>query len=327
MIDRGLIRGQILNGQGGSRVVDWDGISGWKESDGDLWLHLDYSDEQPHPWMSEHAGIEPLIVEFLYAEDTRPRCTHFSTARGDGLMLSLRGINHNPGADPEDMVAVRIWIEQHIVITSRRRKLQVTEEIFRKLDAGDGPQDVSELLVAISQQLMLGVGEALTELDERMDTLEESALSQPDQTLRRTILELRREMIQLRRYMAPQREALSRMVTEKLSWFPDEDRRRLREVTDHVTRHVEDLDAIKDRCSVAYEELTGRIAEESNQRMYILSIVAAIFLPLGFFTGLLGINIGGIPGAEDPSAFGIFMMLMVLVVIGQLTLFRWRRWL
>jgi zinc transporter len=69
------------------------------------------------------------------------------------------------------------------------------------------------------------------------------------------------------------------------------------------------------------------MSEQMNSRMYVLSVVAAIFLPLGFLTGLLGINVGGIPGAEYPLAFGIFIGMLVLVVILQLLIFRWRRWM
>jgi zinc transporter len=73
--------------------------------------------------------------------------------------------------------------------------------------------------------------------------------------------------------------------------------------------------------------LLSRMSEQMNSRMYVLSVVAAIFLPLGFLTGLLGINVGGIPGAEDPFAFLMFIGMLVVVVILQLLVFRWRNWL
>jgi zinc transporter len=61
--------------------------------------------------------------------------------------------------------------------------------------------------------------------------------------------------------------------------------------------------------------------------MYVLSVVAAIFLPLGFFTGLLGINVGGIPGAENPTAFLMFILLLIVLVIIQIAVFKWQKWL
>jgi zinc transporter len=78
---------------------------------------------------------------------------------------------------------------------------------------------------------------------------------------------------------------------------------------------------------VTQEELGNRLSEQLNSRMYVLSVVAAIFLPLGFLTGLFGINVGGIPMAENPQGF-IDIVLMLLLITGlQVVLFRWRRWL
>jgi hypothetical protein len=64
---------------------------------------------------------------------------------------------------------------------------------------------------------------------------------------------------------------------------------RIREVSDRLIRNIEDLDAVRGRAAVTQEELLSRLSEQMNSRMYVLSVVAAIFLPLGFLTGLLGI--------------------------------------
>ena len=64
-----------------------------------------------------------------------------------------------------------------------------------------------------------------------------------------------------------------------------------------------------------------------NQTMYMLSIVAAIFLPLGFLTGLLGINVGGMPGVDNVHAFGITVILLIIIMVVQLLVFRKLKWL
>jgi zinc transporter len=77
----------------------------------------------------------------------------------------------------------------------------------------------------------------------------------------------------------------------------------LREEADRVVRYVEDLDSARERAAVTQEELVNRVSEQINSRTYVLSVAAAIFLPLGFLTGLFGINVGGIALAENPSGF------------------------
>jgi zinc transporter len=137
---------------------------------------------------------------------------------------------------------------------------------------------------------------------------------------------MRRQSISFRRYLAPQREAFNRLYNEKTSWLNDMDRLQLREIADRTTRFVEDLDEVRDRAAVTHEELGSRLAEQLNKRMYVLSIVAAIFLPLGFVTGLLGINVGGIPGAENKSAFLVVCAMLGVVALGIGVLFKFKKW-
>ena len=151
-------------------------------------------------------------------------------------------------------------------------------------------------------------------------------VGEPDQSLRSSLTDLRREAITLRRYLAPQREALGRLQGEQLSWLTELDRLRLREVNDRLIRYVEDLDAVRERAAVAHEELISQLSNQINKRMYVLSVVAAVFLPLGFLTGLLGVNVGGIPGAESPFGFATFTLLLVVIVAVQLWFFIKKRW-
>ncbi len=68
------------------------------------------------------------------------------------------------------------------------------------------------------------------------------------------------------------------------------------------------------------------IAQEQNARMYVLSVVAAIFLPISFVTGLFGMNVAGLPGVEDPTAFILVAGSMGAIVVGILLYFKFKRW-
>ena len=114
---------------------------------------------------------------------------------------------------------------------------------------------------------------------------------------------------------------------EKLSWFKSSYQMQLREISDRLVRHIEDIDAVRERAALAQEELLSRVSEQMNERMYVLSMVAAVFLPLGFFTGLMGINVGGMPGVENNEAFWVVVALCVAVMLVLAVVFRWKRWL
>jgi len=319
----GLIAAYILDKKGGGRQIGWDGIDSWQPDQGLLWIHFDYSSQNVQEWLFGKSGLEEVISDALIEEDSRPRCTSFQ----EGLLLGLRGVNLNPGADPEDMVGIRIWFETDRIISTRKRKILSISDIRAALEQGIGPESLSDFLVQLAGRMMERMRHVIDDLEDAVADVEDQVLTSESRQLRTELAALRRQAISLRRYLSPQREALSRLLTEKITWLDESDRIRLREVYDQLTRHIEDLDEARDRAAVTQEQLINSLSEQMNNKMYILSIVAAIFLPLGFLTGLLGINVGGIPGADSKLGFSVFVILLVGVVSLQIWFFKKKKWL
>lgn len=319
----GLVIAFILDGKGGGRKIAWDEIATWKPDQGILWMHMNYSFPDVQKWLYEESGLDEVIGDALTEEDSRPRCTPFH----EGLLLGLRGVNLNPGADPEDMVGVRIWFENDRIISTRKRKILSISDIQASLEQGTGPESIGDFLVQVTGRLMERMRQVIDGLEDSVADLEDQVLTAESHQLRTQLAAQRRQAISLRRYLSPQREALSRLLTEKIPWLDESDRVRLREVSDSLVRYIEDLDEARDRAAVTQEELVNRLSEQMNNKMYLLSIVAAIFLPLGFLTGLLGINVGGIPGAENRLGFKVFVLLLAIVVGFQIWFFKKKKWL
>ncbi len=240
--------------------------------------------------------------------------------------MILRGVNLNPGADPDDMISLRVWLEPNRIISIRHRKVMAVDDIRKSVLEGDGPTDVGDFLFRLSRGLAYRIGDVLSQIDDEVDALEDEVLEQGSFEQRSKLSSLRRQVIRIRRYLAPQREVMTRLQTEKTALFSETNRIQLREVADHITRYVEDLDSAKDRAAVCQEELENRIGAQMNKTLYILSIITAIFLPLGLITGLLGINVGGIPGSENPFAFVFVCLMLLAIVVGQVLIFRRIRW-
>ncbi|KAA3629452.1 MAG: zinc transporter ZntB [Proteobacteria bacterium] len=318
----GLICAFLLDQQGGGTPLDWEQASAWQPDQGVLWVHMDYSAPRSQQWIKEQSGLDEIIQEALLATETRPRCVHL----GEGLIITLRGVNLNPGSDPEDMVSIRLWADSRRIISLRHRRLIAVQEIGGEIRAGRGPRSSAEFLVEISERLVDRMADVIQSLDEQVDDLEEAVLTEQSHQLRPKLAQIRRQAIMLRRYLAPQREALARIHGEKLNWLGEREQLQLREIADRTTRYVEDLDSARERAAVTQEELNSRLSEQMDRRMYVISIVAALFLPLGFLTGLLGINVGGIPGADAGDAFFIVTAAMAVLVGLQLVLFKWWRW-
>jgi zinc transporter len=254
--------------------------------------------------------------------ESRPRVTRL----GKGILLAFRGVNLNEGAAAADMIGIRVWLDEHRVITSQRRQLRSVGDVVQALSLGEGAVSPAGIVTELARRLVTRMSDTVDTLEELIADLEDQTLRASNRETRFALANLRRQIIALRRYLAPQREALASLLVLKLPWLSDEDKLSLRETNDRLMRHLEDLDAIRERAAVTQEEIQSRLAEQQNVRMYVLSIVAAIFLPLGFLTGLLGINVGGIPGAENPASFWIFVGMLLVVVTLLLAYFRRQKW-
>lgn len=222
---------------------------------------------------------------------------------------------------------MRLWSDGKRIITTRRRRLQAASELSQAIENGVGPANAGEFVESLTDRMVERMNDVVDGISDEVDDLEESVLTMESYELRPKIAELRRHAIGLRRYLAPQREAVSRLFSEKVEWLSDMDRLRLRESADRTTRFVEDLDLMRERAVVVQEELSSRLSEKMDRTMYVLSMVAAIFLPLGFLTGLLSVNVGGIPGVEYKGSFAIFSLILVLLVVLQIWLFKLKKWM
>jgi zinc transporter len=321
--ESGLIYAFVLDGEGGAKRLGWDGVRAWTPGDGTLWLHLDYSDPVTMGWLSERSSIDPIAREGLVDGDPRPSATAFH----DAVMVILRGINLNQGAEPEDMVSMRVWAQAERVITLRRRHVRVLSQLAAALGKGVGPKNASELLVALVEQVLAPVVRCVATLDDEIDACEERALAGDGKDLRAQLTAYRRTAVALRRFIGPQREAWAKLSQLSLPWIAEIDREQLELAADQLARSFEELEAARERASVTHEELSSRVGELTNKRLYVLSIVTAIFLPLGFVTSLLGVNVGGVPGASTRWGFWVLCALFAAVVVLQLRYFKRKGWL
>jgi zinc transporter len=290
-----------------------------------IWAHLQRNSESAQRWLAKERGIPPLVRQALTAEETRPRCTPLE----GGLLLILRGVNLNPEADPEDMVSIRIWTDGKRILTVWLRRLLAVGDIDELLEQGRGPKNVGAFLALLSDRLVARMEPVIAEIDDRIDALEDEVLEHHEPEMRGRLAAVRRQAIVLRRYFAPQREALQRLATDvdAAPWLESRDRHLLRETADRITRYVEDLDAGRERASVVHDQLANHLSDELNRGMYVLSVIAAVFLPLGFLTGLLGINVGGLPGVDDPWAFAVVCVLLAVLAGLEIWLLRRLKWI
>ncbi|MEQ1781869.1 MAG: zinc transporter ZntB [Hyphomonadaceae bacterium] len=321
-----FIFGFEFKSDGAIERINWSSIkptaacptTGWR------WLHFNRLAAETRDWLETSSDLDETVISALLQSETRPRCAAYE----DGVLLNLRGINHNPGAEPEDMISVRMWATGNLVISMRSYPVKAIHEVREEVASGE-LNDLSPggLLVAIADKLIDKIEPVVEQLKEEADEFEEQLLTSKEHLPAIPLAEFRSTILILRRYILPQRDAMVQLQREGRRLLLADQGLHLREAADRITRISEELDSIRDRAAVLQDQLAGQRQEQLNRRLLTLSIISAFFLPLTFFTGLLGMNLAGIPYHDQDWSFGAVVAATVAISIGLLGLLKWKRWI
>ncbi|MAK65138.1 MAG: zinc transporter ZntB, partial [Maricaulis sp.] len=146
----GILYAAAIDGEGGGTLLSHGDIAAHIKADSLAWIHLDALHADSRAWIKDELDyLDPLIVDALLADETRPRLVEFD----QGALMILRGVNLNQDAQPEDMVSIRLWIDAHRIITIQRRPLKAVKDIQEKLATGQGPRHSGDFIAMLSARL------------------------------------------------------------------------------------------------------------------------------------------------------------------------------
>ena len=286
------------------------------------WIHIDYEQPESLNWLNETPLLPESFKEALSGESCRPRVAR----QGDGTLIILRSINLNSEAVPDPLVTLRVFITDSLIISSRHRPIHAVDEVVDELKKRTGPSHSGSWLVEILDFLPDQVSDFIDDIHGRVIELEDGLLDR-ELPERGVIALIRKQLIVLRRHLMPQRDVFSRLASERLPWMSNEDRHRMQDIADRLGRGLDDLDATIARTAVVVDELNSQLADAMNRRTYTMSLMAMLFLPATFLTGLFGVNLGGIPGGGKEHAFAIFCTCLAVVGGGILWWLKKSKWL
>ena len=288
----------FVNDGGRAHEVTLDEFCAQAEHASFSWIHADGWREDAREVAARCDHMPDAALSALLAQETRPRCTLME----HGALINLRGLGALDDPTGDALVSIRLWAEHARVISVSYRPLAAIEPVTQRMLAGT-IHDPGDLIAAFAQEITEALDPEIAELGDGLDEIESSLSGAGAAEVRHRVSGIRATAIGYRRFIAPQRQALERLSTANASWLEPDDRLHLQEAADRCARMAEELEAVRERSALAHEELTDLRAEQMNAQALIISIVALVFLPLTFLTGLLGMNVNGIPFAHAPWAF------------------------
>jgi len=272
-------------------------------------------------WLKGELGA--FNADILTVPSSRSRCTVLD----DKAMVVLRVAR--PGADPDDIgrQLMSLWIEKGRVIIASELNVPDFLGIKQWNQAHHAPVTVADLVARLGLRAADRIEPLIERLGDSLDSIEEAVMRDMNGDARGKLAHLRRTLIGFRKLVWPQRDVLNTLEIEDLSFLSQRDRARLREASARSARLGDELQALSERAVLVHEQILDARAEQTNRAMLVLAAVTVVFMPLTVISGMLGMNLSGIPFADSPYAFGVVALILLVVALGTVWFMRGRKWL
>ena len=278
----------------------------------DNWYHCQRDHPQFQQWLHAQA-LPQAIIEALLEGDTRPR---FEFYAADIYLINLRSVNLNEGSDPDDMLSLRLLFYRGALISTCKKPSKAISAIIAALAQRQGPDSVEALIVAIIDGINKHILDFLTPVEEQLDDAERADLARAGD-----FRDSQGRLLSLRRYLKPQLYVLEDMLDDDISILQDY-HFYLKNSLNNTSRINESIEFYLEQINLFFTTLNHHNADRLNKNAYFFTLMAGVFLPAAFFTGLFGVNLGGIPGVDDSSAFPLFFISLVMIIILEIIIIK-----
>lgn len=161
----------MFDGRGGARPLeDQDHI----DSEHPCWLHLNYTHPDSAEWLASTPLLPNNVRDALAGESLRPRVSRM----GEGTLITLRCINGSTDERPDQLVAMRVYMDERLIVSTRQRKVLALDDVINDLKEGTGPTDCGSWLVDVCDALTDHASEFIEELHDKIIDLEDNLLDQ-----------------------------------------------------------------------------------------------------------------------------------------------------
>jgi zinc transporter len=309
----GLVWGYLFETGKTPRQIECDAALHWLSAanavghSGFVWLHLSLSNAAAERWMRQSLQLADAFYESLHEGVGSTRLE----VEDDMLVAVMHDVLFNLSFDAANISTVSVCMDPRLVVTARLRPLRSVDRLRATVKAGRSIRSSAELLAQLLHDQADVLVDIIRQSTARADAVEDGLLANRIATSRVELSSLRRSLVRLQRLLAPEPAAMFRLLSRPPAWLSEDDLADLRHAAEEFSAAVVDAGALTERLKLLQEELSALVNEHSNRTLVILTVVTVLALPINVVTGLLGMNVGGIPLQQHRQGF--------LLVVGALT--------
>jgi zinc transporter len=285
------------------------------------WLHAKSVDGKIRHWLETEQTIPEHIREFLLSSDITP-CLN---ATENGVYGTLVDIKMEIGDTGTEKGALHFFLDSERLLTLRNQALCSTNLLRQAVAGGEKFADTTELFAGLLRCLGDGFAERIAILNDEVDDIEESVLSNRRSEDRAALSAIRRQLAELRRHINPERRLLQHFHRQRPAWVTPAAQEQLAQSMDAFNELHLTLEALYERAKLLQEEIASQMSEQMNRNLMALSILTALLMPATLVSGIFGMNVAGLPGLHSESAFLIVMGVMLLMGLATVGLLKWMK--
>jgi zinc transporter len=294
------------------------------ESNPITWVDLDLRENDTVDWIEQESGLSAEIKQRLLKSNELSQREVYD----DGMLISIHAKKIQPIASQNDSESTRIWIERDRLITVRSEASPAADALRVAAQDNTKHWEPYQVLVFLLRASLRQFEPLISDIFSKTTMLEDQTLDADDKSVDDDELNVvRHQTIRARQHLVMLRNLLAFVSADDTLPISKKEHQALESARRHVLGYLESLEECRERAQLLQDQIDTRMADRLNRITYNLNILASVFLPLGFVTGLFGMSVAGIPDAHNPWAFAIICVVMVLMAVGSWLFLRWRRWI
>lgn len=276
-----------------------------------LWLHFNLAHAATERWLERHAGLSPAFFDALRDELRSTRIERVE----DALLAVVNDVRFDFSFTPADLSTLWIAIEDRLVVTARQSPLRSIDKLTRRVKAGETLRSPVELLEQLLRAQADVLVDIVREVTRQVDGVEDQLLAGRLDTKRAKLGAARRLLVRLQRLLAPEPASLLRLLQHPPDWVTEDDLQQLREAAEEFSAALRDMASLQERIKLLQEEVAAIVGERTSRSLFVLTIVTVLALPINILAGLFGMNVGGVPLAENPHGFWVVAAIVLAFTV------------
>jgi zinc transporter len=228
----------------------------------------------------------------------------------DTLIAVLNDAHFDFAFEPSDIATLWTSVAPHLMVTGRTRPLRSVDALRTAVRNGNAPSSSVALLAELMRTQASGLVDIVRGVTQRIDDVEDELLAGRLDHKRARLGVLRRLLVRLQRLLAPEPAALFRLLQHPPAWMGNDDAQELRDSTEEFSVVLRDMQGLQERIKLLQEEIAANVQEVNGRSLFVLTVVTVLALPINILAGLFGMNVGGVPLADNGHGFWIIVAVV-----------------